>query len=318
MQQLSFLLASFLLIGAGCSKNDNGTIVTIPASPTGLTATVISASQVNLQWTDNSSNERGYKLERKKPGESFVQIASTGVDVVLYSDVNLSPATAYTYRVIAYNSDGNSLDYSNAVTVTTPGLTVNPPTTTICNQVWSSRNLSVGNYRNGDLIPQVTDAAVWQNLITGAWCWYNNDSVNYSKYGKLYNWHAVNDPRGLAPQGWHIPTNTEWNLLTKCLYPNADTTQCCDNSAGQAMKSTSGWGISGLGDNSSGFNALPGGYRIFYGPFNNEGYYGIWWSSTPYYNESDAYARSLDSISSTLTRYVSDKSNGFSVRIVKD
>lgn len=68
-------------------------------------------------------------------------------------------------------------------------------------------NLDLRNYRNGDPIPQEADLTVWSNLTTGAWCWYNNDSATYAAtYGKLYNWYAVNDPRGLAPVGWHIPT----------------------------------------------------------------------------------------------------------------
>ena len=84
-------------------------------------------------------------------------------------------------------------------------------------QKWKSKNLDVAFYRNGDAIPQVTDDAEWAALTTGAWCYYNNDSTLGKTYGKLYNWYAVNDPRGLAPRGWHIPSDAEWTTLETTL-----------------------------------------------------------------------------------------------------
>ena len=81
-------------------------------------------------------------------------------------------------------------------------------------QVWKIKNLNVSNYRNGDLIPQVKNPAKWATLTTGAWCWYNNDSANGAVYGKLYNWYAVTDPRGLAPEGWHVPSDADWDTLS--------------------------------------------------------------------------------------------------------
>ena len=78
---------------------------------------------------------------------------------------------------------------------------------TIGTQVWMKRNWTGGRYRNGDRIPQVTDPAKWAALTTGAWCWYNNDSANGKIYGKLYNWYAVNEPRCLAPECWHVPSD---------------------------------------------------------------------------------------------------------------
>ena len=89
--------------------------------------------------------------------------------------------------------------------------------TSIGTQIWMTRNLTVSQYRNGDIIPEVTDPAAWAALTTGAWCYYNNDPANGPIYGKLYNWYAVNDSRGLAPNGYHIPTTTEWTTLTNTL-----------------------------------------------------------------------------------------------------
>jgi uncharacterized protein (TIGR02145 family) len=145
----------------------------------------------------------------------------------------------------------------------------------ICNQVWMKKNLDVDHYRNGDLIPQVTDPSVWVNLTTGAWCYYNNDPLLGAVYGKLYNWYAVNDPRGLAPLGWHVPSDAAWDSLSTCL--GGATV------AGGKMKEagTTHWLPPNTGaDNSSGFSGLPGGKRDDLGTFSNIGYHGIWWSST--------------------------------------
>ena len=142
---------------------------------------------------------------------------------------------------------------------------------TIDSQVWTSKNLDVATYRNGDVIPQVQDPNAWANLTTGAWCYYDNDASNGTKYGKLYNWYAVNDPRGLAPKGYHIPTDAEWTQLSDYLGGYEE--------AGTKMKSTSGWVKNGNGTNSSGFSGLPGGYRYSNGTFNYIGKDGSWWSS---------------------------------------
>ena len=115
-----------------------------------------------------------------------------------------------------------------------------------------AENLNVEYYRNGDIIPQVQDEHEWASLKTGAWCYYENDPANGKKYGKLYNWYAVNDTRGLVPEGWHIPSYSEWRELIEYLG---------EDSAGTKMKSTSGWFENGNGTNSSGFGALGAGYR---------------------------------------------------------
>src|SRR6478609_5396230 len=101
-------------------------------------------------------------------------------------------------------SDGSS---------TLQGITENIASVTIGTQVWMKKNLNVSRYRNGDIILQVKDSAKWSKLTIGAWCWYNNDSATGAVYGKLYNWYAIHDPRGLAPTGWHIPSDSEWLTL---------------------------------------------------------------------------------------------------------
>lgn len=185
------------------------------------------------------------------------------------------------------------------------------PTIKICNQTWMYKNLDKVTYNNGDPIPQVTDSTEWANLTTGAWCWYNNDSASYAAvYGRLYNWYAVSDPRGLAPVGWHIPTDAEWSTLISCLGGTFFT-------AGGKMKALTLWDDPNTGaTNSSGFTALPGGSRYDFGPFGIRRY-GYWWTSSEY-SASNAYVRYLQYAESGLFGGSGNKINGYSVRCVKD
>ncbi len=172
-------------------------------------------------------------------------------------------------------------------------------------QIWMVKNLNVSTYRNGDSIPQVQDATEWAKLKTGACCYYGNNPENGSTYGKLYNWFAVNDPRGLAPAGYHIPGDAEWTTLTDYLGANAGT----------KMKSTSHW-IEGNGTNTSGFSGLPGGAICGYGTFARLGGFGRWWSSTSKGNSS--MLRMLHYFSGSVGRYDYDLRCGFSIRCLKD
>ena len=203
---------------------------------------------------------------------------------------------------------------------------------TIGSQVWTSKNLNVATYRNGDVIPQVQNEKAWAKLTTGAWCYYDNDASNGTKYGKLYNYYAVNDARGLAPNGYHIPTDAEWTILTD--YLGGET------GASKKMKSTSGWKNNGNGTNSSGFLGLPGGFRYCDGDYYTTYYNGVgdkgeWWSSstinriikteliTLYMAErsitDNFFYRSLTFMDDNVSRYYFDHLNsGFSVRCIRD
>jgi uncharacterized protein (TIGR02145 family) len=187
------------------------------------------------------------------------------------------------------------------------------PIVTICCQSWMTTNLDVATYRNGDPIPKITDPTVWTALTTGAYCYYNNDSTTYAAtYGKLYNWYAVNDPRGLAPEGWHVPTDFEYTTLVNCLGGSAV--------AGGAMKETgiTHWTTPNTGaTNISGFTGLPGGYRNDIGTFLIVTIYGDWWSSTED-DASDAWFRDLDYNNGTILRGSFNKRYGFSVRCLRD
>ncbi|MEY3085574.1 MAG: hypothetical protein RL037_1754 [Bacteroidota bacterium] len=217
-----------------------------------------------------------------------------------------------------------------------------PMEVTVEKQVWMTQNLNVDKFRNGDPIPIAKTDEDWEKAGTDgkpAWCYYDNDPKNGIKYGKLYNWYAVNDSRGLAPAGWHIPTDAEWTILSDYLGG--------EDAAGTKMKSTSGWEnygckkcdggsseykkicsackgtqsnssepFSGNGTNSSGFSGLPGGYRDS-GPFDLIGRYGKWWSSTEG-GAGDAWSRELGCNYGSVDRGDWVKTVGFSVRCLRD
>ena len=183
----------------------------------------------------------------------------------------------------------------------------------IGSQTWALKNLDVSTYRNGDPIPEVQNPTTWASLTTGAWTYYIYTGVNGANYyGKLYNWYAVNDPRGLAPLGFHIPSDAEWTTLTNWLGG--------ENQAGGKMKETgfSHWLSPNTGaTNSSGFTGLPGGYRDDLGVFHDIYYYGGWWSSSES-SSSTSWSRYLYFGIGNVTRLAYYKQYGFSVRCIKD
>lgn len=182
---------------------------------------------------------------------------------------------------------------------------------TIGNQIWMSKNLNVEKFRNGDPIPHAKTFQEWMkanNNEEPAWCFYNNDPSNGEKYGKLYNWYAANDPRGLSPVGWHIPSDAEWTSLTDYLGGK--------EVAGTKMKSITGWKDSSNGTNESGFTGIPGGFRTSTSYFSLIGIYGIWLSSTEY-RAGHAWSCHLhyeDGIKMVATK----KGDGLSVRCLRD
>jgi uncharacterized protein (TIGR02145 family) len=179
-------------------------------------------------------------------------------------------------------------------------------------QIWTSKNLDTNQFCNGEIIPEATTDEEW--TLAGeqgkpVWCYYSNDKLIGEKYGKIYNWFAVNDPRGLAPNGWKIPSNSDWEILATNLGGE-------DDFAGEKMKSTSEWHNGGNGTNLSGFNALASGYRDSKGPFNFLTGHAYWWST----NEdgaNSAWNRSVAYSHNGALGYTTDKQMGLSVRCLK-
>jgi uncharacterized protein (TIGR02145 family) len=215
-----------------------------------------------------------------------------------------------------------ALDYGYG---TTDALTV-----TVGAQVWLGKNLNVEHFVNGDPIPEAKTEEEWKRAGENkkpAWCYYNNDPANGRIYGKLYNWYAVNDPRGLAPSGWHVPSNEEWDIAFRHLIgSNAEinkplvsgnATYYITEGVGMLLKSTSGWVNSRNGNNSSGISGLPGGLRDVNGTFNDIGKNCGWWSASESATDK-AWYRDLNSFSDNVYRNYVSKICGFSVRCVRD
>ena len=190
----------------------------------------------------------------------------------------------------------------------------NSETVIIGSQLWMKENLNVTTFRNGDTIPEAKTNSEWKKAgedKTPAWCYYNNEAENGKKYGKLYNWYAVKDPRGLAPTGYHLPSDSEWTVVTRFLGG--------EEVAGEKMKSTVGWEKNLKGTNASGFTGLPGGYRYYNGMFYDIGSNGNWWSSSKVKKRgSIAWCRNMNYLSGDLNRRNNNKCCGFSVRCIKD
>ena len=215
---------------------------------------------------------------------------------------------------------------SGVSTVSYDGVTYN--TVSIGNQCWFKENLRTTKYNDGTSITNVTDKATWTSTTSGAYCWFNNDSLTYSAtYGALYNWYAVNTGK-LCPSGWHVPSDAEWTTLTNYLSANS-TYWCGGNSSyiAKSLASTTSWdsstnycavGNNLSANNSTGFSALPGGYRFYSdGSFYSLDKHGYWWSSTEN-DGSNAWNRNLNYNNANVNRNNNNKRNGFSVRCLRD
>jgi uncharacterized protein (TIGR02145 family) len=234
----------------------------------------------------------------------------------------VSTPTPFTQLVITEGSNtpglaGFSFELCFPNCTTTTSTTITCPNcvehdVTIGTQTWTGCNLNVTTFRNGDTIPEVTDVIEWYSLTTPAWCHYNNDPANDAIYGKLYNWYAVNDPRELAPSGYHVASDAEWNTLSTFLGG--------DSVSGGALKQTTtcNWLTPNTGaTDSSGFTALPGGFRNFFGGFDQVKNQGRFWTADEF-NSIDAYICTLFYNNTTITHDIVQKVLGGSVRLIKD
>lgn len=185
-------------------------------------------------------------------------------------------------------------------------------------QVWMATNLYTFKFRNGEEIPQAKSIKEWIKAGENkkpAWCYYENNEKYGEKYGILYNWYAISDEREIAPKGFHIPYDKEWEELRLLLGKD---------SAGSKMKTTfgcemkkDGFRYEGDGSNSSLFSGLPSGTRGWSGKFFNLGYSGYWWTKTED-NESNAWYRAVRCSYPRLNHYSYSKLYGMSVRCLRD
>jgi len=238
----------------------------------------------------------------------------------------LTDGTIYYYRAYATNSSGTT--YGQEYQFITPVTDIEGnlyKTVKIGNQVWMAENLKTTKYNDDTSIPEVTDYTTWGTLTTGAYCWYENDGdYNKSIYGGLYNWFAAETGK-LCPTGWHVPTDPEFNTLELTLGLHADSVNIWGwrgTDHGKQMKNTTGWNEGENGTNTSGFSALPGGYRHnTSGSFNGRSTLGYWWTSS-----DDAangkpevgWYRRLDGIYNDVYKASTLKTAGKSIRCIKN
>jgi uncharacterized protein (TIGR02145 family) len=336
------LLVVLSIVGFSCSEsdksgiNDPGTDLEIQTvSAFNITFTSATSGGVITSFGDSPITAAGVCWSTSQNPTVASMHTSDSAATGNFSSAITPLIANVTYYVRAYatNSDGtvygNQITFSTLNVLFTAGTGVTDvdsefyPSVIIDGKQWMKKNLNVSKYKNGDVIPEVTDPAIWDTLTTGAWCYYENDTANGPVIGKLYNWYAINDPRGLAPAGWHIPTDAEWTTLTTFLGG--------ENVAGKKIKEsgTTNWATSNsYASNQSGFTALPSGHGYFNYNFvlnstpaltdlfkykTNVAY---WWSATD--NQNLAWTRDVTYQSDAVIRSQVLKKSGLSVRCVKN
>jgi uncharacterized protein (TIGR02145 family) len=337
------LLACVLLIGCDAINLE------IPTSRSVTNATLVTLSVTDITDSTaicggNITNDGGSKVTSQ--GVCWSQsVNPTLMDSVAQDKSGSSPfscklthlkgSTTYYVRAFATNAKGTS--YGNQVSFTTQA--IKPPTTvtdvdgnvykivTIGTQTWMAQNLRVTHYRNGEQIPTVADSVAWCALTAGAMCTHANitHADTISKYGRLYNWYAVNDSRLIAPVGWHVASDAEWSTLITYMETHFGTSQ----NVAKALSSTTDWSYDATAgavgnnpaiNNYSGFDAYPVGLRNSNsGNFEAFGANSFFWTSSEV--AVDVYSFGVfraTSSDNTLTSGNIFKGYGMHVRCVKD
>lgn len=323
---IALITSLFTLNGCGLFENNDSILLDTPIVTVDNNIVVdsmnacISIELATEDFAHISSKGICISTSNQNPSTSDLKFVSTSVENTFTICINnLTPNTVYYYRAFAINAEGTT--YSEASSFKTE-LRANTlididgntyRTVVIGTQTWMAENLKTTHYKDGTAInsKSIYTDDEWYNLTTGAYCFYNNDEANYSKYGALYNFYAVETGK-LAPEGWHVPTKAEWETLNTYLGTNA----------GGQLKSTDPiWTSPNTGaTNSTGFNAMPcrGRGNTGNGAFlQNFGYGTIMWSS----DEEDvqyAYYGALWYSLNTLTTPFGSKYSGMSVRCIKD
>lgn len=234
----------------------------------------------------------------------------------------LTDGTMYYYRAYATNSSGTT--YGQELSFMTPVTDIEGnmyKTVIIGTDVWMAENLKVTKLNDNTEITYAPEAVDWIVLTGAGYCWYGNDpDYNKPLYGALYNWYAASTAN-LCPTGWHVPTDLEYNALEVALgLPQADVDiwgwRGTDH--GSKMKSTTGWNAGENGTNTSGFTALPGGYRFYSdGTYQGQNSYEYWWTATEHDADRGWYRR-LDGNNAAVYKASTDKRAGKAIRCVKD
>ena len=303
---------------------------TAPSLPTVTTAAITSIAVATATSGGNITADGGGSISGRGVCWSTTanptisgSHSSNGTGTGTYSSNLISLAAGTLYHVRAYATNSAGTAYGDDVVFNTmiadvDGNTYN--TVTIGTQVWMADNLATTKYRNNSGIPNVTSDALWIAATTPAYCWYNNDIGNKTAYGAMYNWFTVNTGN-LCPTGWHVPTDDEFVTMEEYLGlnpANAYDWTWRGTDQGTQMKNTFGWNASGNGTNTSGFTALPGGYRyVATGTFNDVGNIAYFWTASEVDAATSLYRR-LDYNQTGIYRSGVEKQAGKYVRCVKN
>jgi len=322
-----------VMVITNCKKKDEE----VSTTDTAPLCSAVSASMVGHGWAilNASVNAKGlstlvsfeydtvttYGKTVKADPDTLTLNASASVSANV---TGLEAGKKYHFRVKAVNQAGTTFgsDLSFTTTVKKEGVTVFNPgltygsitdidgnsykTIQIGTQTWMAENLKTTSLTDGTAVPFILDATTWSKMTTPGYTWYNGDSL---AYGAMYNWHAVKTGR-LCPDGWHVPTDAEWTVLTSYL---GDLSV-----SGGKLKETGTlhWNTPNNGaTNETGFTALPGGYRDYFGIFGSIKRIGYWWSSSEA-TSSDAWFRGMHFNYINADRSSSNKKSGFSVRCI--
>lgn len=290
---------TFLLLIAASpalAQEDCDNIVTIPELAAQIQELLDAEATVEVD-TIIMVSEGSYEVHLSN-GTTFTQIQGC------------TDSAYYDYNAEANTDDGSCTNPAVCMPVEFDGYTYS--VVEVGRQCWFAENLQTTVYANGSGISNVTSYYQWGNpVIGGARCDYHNDLANVTTYGRLYNWYAVDDARGLCPTGWHVPTHVEWTELGDYII-----SQGFAGAAGTALKSTTGWNNGGNGTDDFGFSALPGGFRSENGPFGDKGLFGFWWSSS--LNGYSSYHRWLGSDEPIFYWWIAHPRQGHSVRCLRD
>ncbi len=317
---------------AGTAYGADLTFATSPVLIPTLTTTAVTAITLTggTSGGDITSDGGGtvtargvcYATTQNPTTSNSVVSSGTGTGVFASTITGLAQGTQYYVRAYATNSAGTAYGAQVVFNTNVADIDGNSyKTVTIGTQTWFAENLKTEHYSDNTVIPNVTDDAAWIALTTAAYSYYNNDEgTNKPLYGALYNWYAANNEY-LCPVGWHVPEESEFSTLELTLGMDASVVATWDfrgTDQGTQMKSTTGWTSGQNGTNTSGFNAVPGGYR-----YNVDGTYNLAGSMTYFWaaNELDAtrgWYRRLDGTQTGVSKGATEKPAGKYIRCVKD
>ncbi|MFH2037606.1 MAG: FISUMP domain-containing protein [Candidatus Zixiibacteriota bacterium] len=314
-----------------CSCSDNkGTDPVQTTAPTVSTIIVSAVTETTAECGGTITSDGGaavtargvcWSTDVTPTTADNITTDGTGTGSFVSSLTGLVAGAPYDVRAYATNSAGTGYGEERSFTTAPQGLSDSTgtvtdydsnvyPTVKIGDQWWMAENLKVTHFRNGDTIPIELNGPAWEALTNGAYCKYDNNDDSAGIFGLLYNWYAATDVRNIAPEGWHVPSETEWSALNAFLGANA----------GGKLKDTGTaywWSPNEGATNESGFTGLPGGLRGFQGTYVNQGVRGRFWSTTRNY-PCCAISYDLFYADSVLSQVGDLAATGCSIRCIKD